>query len=151
MEVQIAVVELLKIVKTLQKQYKNKKFTLDGRLVGDLGEILVARDYDVNLYEKLVKHYDGETSSSGKVQIKTTMKDALTFPCNHTPEYFLGIKIEENGTYKEIFNGPGETIRQIIKGRKKTSNNLHSIKINKLLKLNEDVKEEQRVQKRDEI
>ncbi|MGV2842200.1 DUF6998 domain-containing protein, partial [Vibrio cyclitrophicus] len=41
---------MLKIVEALQKQYSQKKFTLDGRLVGDLGEILVEKDYDLELY-----------------------------------------------------------------------------------------------------
>ena len=56
-----------------------KEFTIDGRLVGDIGETLVKRDYDVTLYEKLVEGYDGETSDGRRVQIKATFKNSLTF------------------------------------------------------------------------
>lgn len=75
MEIHKAVNELLKIVEALQSRYDRKKFTLDGRLVGDLGEILVEQDYNLDLYSGLAKHHDGETPDGRKVQIKTTMKN----------------------------------------------------------------------------
>lgn len=55
MEIHQAVREMLKIVESLQEQYDKKKFTLDGRLVGDLGEILVEEDYDLVLYSGLAR------------------------------------------------------------------------------------------------
>lgn len=70
MKIHQAVKEMLKIVEELQNQYDKKKFTLDGRLVGDLGEILVEEDYDLELYRGLTKHHDGETPDGRKVQIK---------------------------------------------------------------------------------
>ena len=39
--IQTALPELLRIVRELNQAYPIKKFTLDGRLVGDIGEILV--------------------------------------------------------------------------------------------------------------
>ena len=41
MEIHQAVKDMLKIVEALQCAYPKKKFTLDGRLVGDLGEIRI--------------------------------------------------------------------------------------------------------------
>jgi len=70
---------LLSIIKKLQGKYNNRKFTLDGRLVGDLGEIIVEQNYKIKLFEKQEKMYDGY-SNSKKVQIKATFKDKLTFP-----------------------------------------------------------------------
>jgi hypothetical protein len=46
------IVSLLKIVKKMQNDYPKKKFTLDGRLVGDIGEILAAEKYDFKLYDE---------------------------------------------------------------------------------------------------
>ncbi|MBW2308243.1 MAG: hypothetical protein JRG73_15055 [Deltaproteobacteria bacterium] len=57
--IQDAVKQMLQIVKQLQSAYPKKKFTIDGRLVCDLGEILVEDTYDVELHENLQKHYDG--------------------------------------------------------------------------------------------
>ena len=149
MNITCAVKELLKIVAELHESYPNREFTLDGRLVGDIGEILVEQNYDVKLYEQLLKHYDGETPEGRKVQIKTTMKNSLTFPCDHIPEYYLGIKVCKDGSFKEIFNGPGKIIKESLKDRgEKTSNNLHSILLPKLRELNCKVCDNQRIKKR---
>ena len=82
-----AVEQILAIVAQLPKAYPKKKFTLDGRLVGDIGEILVETTYDVELFEDLQRHHHGTTSDGRLVQIKATMKDSLTFPADHIPNY----------------------------------------------------------------
>lgn len=149
MEIARAVKELLKIVSKLQSRYPAKKFTLDGRLVGDIGEILVAHHYDVELFEGLHRHHDGQDSKNRRVQIKTTMKDSLTFPCDHIPDHYLGIKVFPDGSFEEIYNGDGRTIAYAIKNRKKTKNNLHSISLSKLRALNGSANAENRISKRD--
>ena len=148
MEIDTAIKDMLKIVQALHESYPKKKFTLDGRLVGDLGEILVEYDYDLELYEGLEKHHDGETPDGRKVQIKTTMKNSLTFPVDHIPCYYIGIKIHTNGTFSEIFNGPGAVAWEAVKNRKPTKTNLHSITLAALKKLNENVQEQDRIKKR---
>lgn len=148
MEIHHAVKYMLQIVEALQETYPKKKFTLDGRLVGDLGEILVEEDYDLELYEGLEKHHDGETPDGRRVQIKTTMKNSLTFPVDHIPHYYIGIKIHSDGSYSEIFNGPGAVAWEAIKNRKPTKTNLHSITISSLEKLNETVADEDRINKK---
>jgi len=148
MEIHQAVKDMLKIVEELQETYPKKKFTLDGRLVGDLGEILVEEDYDLELYEGLEKHYDAETPDGRQVQIKTTMKQSLTFPVDHIPNFYIGIKVHSNGTYSEIFNGPGATAWEAVKNRKPTKTNLHSITLSALQKLNERVSNSDRISKR---
>ena len=129
-----AVSQMLEIVKQLQNAYPKKKFTLDGRLVGDLGEILVASAYDIELHDELQKHHDGITSDGRQVQIKATMQNSLTFPVDHVPDYYLGIKIHADGTFTEVFNGPGSVAWGAVKNRKPTKTNLHSISINTLEK-----------------
>ena len=73
------------------------------------------------------------------------MKKSLTFPVNHTPDYYLGIKINDNGTFKEIFNGPGKVIAESIKNRKPTKNNIHMVSLNTLERLNVNVQDKDRV------
>lgn len=145
MEIHQAVKDMLQIVEKLQKAYPKKKFTLDGRLVGDLGEILVEEDYDLELYEGLEKHHDGETSDGRRVQIKTTMKNSLTFPVDHIPHYYIGIKVNSDGSYTEIFNGPGAIAWKAVKKGKPTKTNLHSITLSALKKLNKEVSEDERI------
>jgi len=143
-----AVNQMLQIVKQLQSAYPKKRFTLDGRLVGDLGEILVEDAYDVELYENLHEHHDGITSDGRKVQIKATMQDSLTFPADHVPDYYLGIRIHSDGTFTEVFNGTGLVAWGAVKNRKRTKTNLHSISINALARLNETVQAKDRIPRR---
>ena len=143
-----ALKQLQAIVTDLQHSYPKKRFTLDGRLVGDLGEVLAESVYDIKLFTGLEKHYDAISSDGRLVQIKTTLKDSLTFPCDHIPDYYLGIKIHPDGSCQEIFNGPGEIAHELVKNRKQTKTNLHSITIESLLRQNETVREVDRVPER---
>ena len=143
-----AIKQLLEIVEQLHIAHPKKKFTLDGRLIGDLGETIVEGAYDVEIFEKLEKHHDGETSDGRRVQIKATMKKNLTFPASHVPDYYLGIKIHRDGTFSEIFNGPGDIAAQAVKGRQQPKTNLHGISITALKKLNELVGEKDRIPRR---
>ena len=141
--------ELLSIIKILQNKYKNRKFTLDGRLVGDIGEIIVEQNYDVKLFDKQEKMYDG-FSNNRKVQIKTTLKDKLTFPYGliNVPDYYIGIKLFENGSFEEIYNGPGKNIYKILEKRKKPNNGYFSISISTLKKENINISDYDKINKR---
>jgi hypothetical protein len=145
-----AIKKLLSIVKEIEEQYPGKKFTLDGRLVGDIGEVLVSENYDVILYEKLAKKYDGYTSDKKLVQIKATFKDSLGFPCleKNVPDYYIGIKINEDGTFEEIYNGPGINIYNLLSTRKETRNGLHSISIKTLREENKKIPIENKIPKK---
>lgn len=148
MNIAEAVQELLRITDALHKKYPKKKFTLDGRLVGDLGEILVESDYDIDLFDGLAKHHDGKTSDGRLVQVKTTMKNSLTFPCDHVPEYYLGIKMLADGSYVEIFNGPGELAAESVAKRSPTRTNLYSVSLSTLRRLDDRVQAHQRIPRR---
>ena len=143
-----AIKQLRQIVEQLQDRYPKKKFTLDGRLVGDLGEVLAELEYDIQLNDTLQKHHDAKASDGRQVQVKATMKDSLTFPGDHVPDYYLGIRIEADGTLTEIFNGPGSVAHKAVKGRRVPKTNLHSISVNALKRLNEEVHPRDRIPKR---
>jgi hypothetical protein len=95
-------------INLLQKEFSKRQFTIDGRLVGDIGEIIAAAEFDVNLDDKGRAVHDGETSDGRLVQIKATFQDQLTFKT--TPELYLGFKLFRNGGHEIIFNGPGQVI-----------------------------------------
>ncbi len=80
-----AVKQMLSIVAKLCTAYPKKKFTLDGRLVGDIGEVLVEDAYDLELFENVSKLHDAKCRDGRLVQIKATMKTSLTFPADHVP------------------------------------------------------------------
>ncbi len=102
-----AVSKLLAIVAELTTAYPRKRFTLDGRLVGDIGEILVENAYCLELFADMTRHHDAMAQDGRLAQIKATMKQALTFSADHIPHYYIGVLIQTDGSYTEVFNGPG--------------------------------------------
>lgn len=143
------IIQLLKIINELSERYKdyNKKFTLDGRLVGDLGEVIVSENYKIKLFDNLKKDFDAETPDKKPVQIKTTMKDSLTYKHNQKEGYYIGIKINKDGSFKEVYNGPMKNIYRIMKNRKEPKNGLHNISITVLEKLNESIEKKLKIKK----
>jgi hypothetical protein len=139
------VIELLSVVERMHKDYTKKKFTLDGRLVGDIGEILAEQLYELTLIEGMPQLHDA-SAGNRMVQIKATMKSSLGF--GEIPDFYLGIRIDSTGEVEEIFNGPGFTIWNAIKHQKRPKNNLYSVPINKLRKLNREVPPGDKLSKR---
>ncbi|WP_267740542.1 DUF6998 domain-containing protein [Myroides injenensis] len=103
-------------IEKLQEKYShhNKKFTLDGKLVGDIGEVLAAEYYGITLHKDNTATYDGYITSdlTKQVQIKSSFNNYFYFPKNITqiPDYYIAININKDGSFEEIFNGRGELI-----------------------------------------
>ena len=107
--------QLLAITQKLKAKYihLNKQFSLDGKLVGDIGEVLAAEKYGLRLLEENAPVHDAEEISTGRmVQIKSSFKGYCYFPYGNDrmPEYFLSIIIDESGNITEIYNGPGRLV-----------------------------------------
>jgi hypothetical protein len=94
-----AVKDLLTTVRRLRDSYSEhgRHFTLDGRLIGDIGEVLAVQHYAITLTTTQTAVHDAVTADGRKVQIKATMKDSLTFPWGDAPDYYIGLKILEDG------------------------------------------------------
>lgn len=145
MEIQKAIQQLCKITSELKNNHKSKKFTLDGRLVGDLGEVLAEENYEIILFDTIKHSYDATTFDDKKIQIKATFKDSLTFPSNHIPELYLGLKINPDGSFEEVYNGPGKYIKELINKRKSPYNRLHLLPIKKLSKISRKISEQEKI------
>ena len=105
-------------IKLLNTKYPNREFTIDGRLVGDIGEILAAENYDIELDLKSQPKHDGTMTDGKRVQIKATFKDKLTI--KEIPDYYLGLKINKDG----IYNGPAKKIVEKFSTRSGFGNKL---------------------------
>ncbi len=124
------------------------KFTIDGRLVGDIGELVAAREFKIKLDEVSRPRYDAQTEvdpgdTPVNVQIKAGFKESLTF--GRTPDLYIGLRLSEDGAHEVIFNGPGSIIAEEIKGRKGFDEKLLSVPMSKLRELNKTVPEDQRI------
>jgi len=145
---QTALEGLFTAVSQLQAVYPGKPFTLDGRLVGDIGEVVASLAYKLTLNEGLTKHHDAVCDEGRNVQIKTTFGTSLTFPVHHVPDYYLGIRMNRDGTFEEIYNGPGALIQKQLAGRKPTRTGLHGGLMAMLRRINATVAEEDRIPRR---
>lgn len=148
MDIQKAIQQLCEITTELKNNHKSKKFTLDGRLVGDLGEVLAEENYEITLFDKIKHLYDATTSDNRMVQIKASFKDKLTFPTDHIPELFLGLKINSDGSFEEVYNGPGKYIKALIGKRKSPYNRLHLLPLKKLSEISARIPQKEKIKKK---
>ncbi len=134
-------------IERLSLAFPNRRFTIDGRLVGDIGEVIAELEYDVNLHEVSQPEYDGVTTDGRRVQIKATFKNSLTFKT--TPDFLLGFKLYPNGTYEEVFNGPGHLIYTKYAHRAGIGSSLLSFPNTVLRELSKSVHQGERIAKRE--
>ena len=115
-------------------------------MVGDIGEIIAATEFDVKLDETSQSRHDGQTSDGRKVQVKATFKDSLTF--SSIPDYYLGLKLNWDGTHEVIFNGPGNVISDHYGHRQGIGEQLLSFPLAKLRELSATVADSDRIPRR---
>lgn len=101
--------------------------------------------YKLTLSVVLTKHHNAVCDEERNVQIKSTFGTSLTFPVHHVPDYYLGIRMNRDGTFEEIYNGPGALIQQQLAGRKPTRTGLHDGLMAMLRRINATVAEDDRI------
>tara|TARA_R110002012_G_scaffold292616_1_gene487891 strand:- start:1097 stop:1558 length:462 start_codon:yes stop_codon:yes gene_type:complete len=120
-----------------------RKFTIDGRLVGDIGEVIAELEYDLEIDAVSEALHDGTTSDGRRVQVKATFQNHLTFKGGY--DIYLGLKLNQNGTFQEVYNGPGDLIAKRYAHRKGMGESLLSFPVNELAKLQAEVGEQDKV------
>lgn len=112
-------------------------------MVGSLGECLVADAYGLELLAASNKGYDAITKKGLQVEIKASQSKAVAFRCQ--PQHAIIVRILPDGTFEEIYNGPGDLVWQQFEGKQLSSNGQHQVSFTKLRKLNESVSTADRV------
>lgn len=110
--------------KALARHYSSTglKFTLDGRLVGDIAEALALEYFDLMLPEKRTGGVDALTKLGKKtVQVKATGKEksgpAFT-PGEGFADYLLFFRIDfDANTASVAYNGPEAPVRALLPKR----------------------------------
>ncbi|MEN7528649.1 hypothetical protein [Cupriavidus sp. DL-D2] len=115
-----AVRDLWNAQQALAKHYIHTglRFTLDGRLVGDIAEALALQHFDLVFPEKRTGGVDALTKTGKTVQVKATGKDhsgpAFT-PGKGGADYLLFFRIDfETNTATVAYNGPEAPIRALL-------------------------------------
>jgi hypothetical protein len=135
---------LYRTVAELQILFPGRPFTPDGHLVGSLGEVIAAHDYNLQLLPPSTEGHDAITEDSKHVEIKITQGTRVAL--RHEPEHLLVLKLYDDGTTEEIYNGPGhEPWGQSGRIQK---NGQRPISLSKLKVLMRTVPEENRIRKK---
>lgn len=133
--------ELYSIKNALEQQYPGRKFSLDGHLIGSIGEAIASEAYGITLYQNSSPVHDGRSSDGKEVQIKATQINRVSI--SSEPEHLIVIKILHDGTWEEIYNGPGSPAWN--KAGKRQKNGQRQITISALRELMIGVSEKQRI------
>lgn len=104
--VKLQVQKLIQIVQELEQDFPGRHFTLDGHLVGSIGEVMAAYYYGIEPYTASTAVHDGEIDGK-KVQIKMSQQDNIVI--DHEPEYLLVLYLNKSGEIYEVYNGRGRS------------------------------------------
>ena len=124
-------------------------FTLDGNLLGSIGEVYAAERYNLELFEAAHKAHDARTldGTDRLVQIKITQKRTVkkVVGIRHEPKYLLVLEVDDDGNFEEVYNGPGSIVWDLVKDKKKPSNGQYQIPLSKLREKNGTVGSRDRI------
>lgn len=120
--------ELYAIQKRLREAFPGRRFSLDGKLVGDLGEVIAAERYGLELVENpSTKGHDairvGADGSRYRVEIKATQAETkhpiIAFSptvLDEPPDELILLVIQPDGSVDEAYNGPASPILAELRG-----------------------------------
>lgn len=133
---------LYQVVGELEAMFPGRHFTPDGHLVGSLGECLAAYHYGLELLPASNKGADAVVNGI-QVEIKATQGSRVSI--RSCPEHLLVIKLDREGGFSEVYNGPGEPVWQSVASKPLPSNGQYSVPISRLKSMMETVPESERL------
>ena len=97
--------DLYAIVEALEERFPGRAFTLDGHLVGSIGEVLAAHHYGLELLPASSQGHDAKAPNGKLVQIKATQRNSIGI--RSEPEHLIVLQLMPTGETSEVYNGPG--------------------------------------------
>ena len=141
----IAIRNIYEAVGALRGAFPGRKFTPDGKMVGDIGEAIGKILYDLELDERSRKDWDGwwfdQNGNRREVQIRATQCDTtyLKKPPNKGTLLIFKIDKERMGEYHVIYNGDIEFVWNHVKHQRSKEK---TISLKDLIMLQETVSRE---------
>ncbi len=94
------------IVSRLETRFPGRKFTLDGHLVGSIGEVWAAHLFDLKLLPPSEETHDAVASDGRQVQVKATQGDAVGI--SSCPDNLIVLRLSRQGEVEVVYDGPGD-------------------------------------------
>lgn len=89
----------------LGQMFPGRKFTLDGHLVGSIGEVVAAYMFDLDLNPASTLGHDAKSRDGRDVEIKLTQGRSVAI--RHEPEHLIVLHRPKGGPIRTVYNGPG--------------------------------------------
>lgn len=99
---------LFAVTDRLEAIFPGRKFSLDGHLVGSVGEVVAAHIFDLDLNAASTQGHDAVAPDGRSVEIKFTQGRRVAF--RHCPDHALVLARPRGGRIEIVFNGPGELV-----------------------------------------
>ena len=135
---------LYEIVDELESLFPGRHFTPDGHLVGSIGEVLAAFNYNLELLPASAITHDARASDGRLVQIKATQRSLVGLRAE--PDHLIVLGINKHGVANEIYNGPGKLAWDAA--GKMQKNGQRGISCSKLSSLMDQVSDNKRLPRR---
>ena len=100
--------DLFRTVFELESRYPGRKFSIDGHLLGSIGEVIAAEYYGLTLLPNSSERHDAKDEQGRLIQIKATQIDRISI--SSEPDYLIVIQITSDGNWSEIYNGAGSRV-----------------------------------------
>ena len=133
--------ELYTASSRLEDLFPSRKFTLDGHLVGSIGEVIAAYMFDLDLNPASTMGHDGVAPDGRRVEIKLTQGKSVAI--RHEPDHMLVFHRPKGGPVRVVFNGPG--IIAWGSAGKMADNGQRPISLSRLSRLDLDVPARERL------
>jgi hypothetical protein len=119
----------------LEVLFPGRKFTLDGHLVGSIGEVIAAYMFDLNLLRGSNKGHDAKAKDGRNIEIKLTQGNSVSI--RHEPDHLIVLQRRKGTRVSVVFNGPGALAWE--HAGKKQDNGQRPISLAKLRELDRSV------------
>lgn len=138
------IVDMFSISSQLSK-LTERPFTLDGHMVGSIGEVYAKIFYGIELHPPSHVGHDG-TWDGREVQIKATQRNSVVL--KGATDLLLVFQIKPDGSFFEVYNGDGTRPWRVLSHRKATKAGEISISLWKLRELNKQVNPSDKIPRR---
>ena len=85
--------DLYRSSEALEDIFPGRSFTLDGHLVGSIGEVVAAYMFNLRLNNASTMGYDALTTDAKKVEIKFTQGKSISI--RHEPDFLLRCSVQK--------------------------------------------------------
>ena len=128
---------LYRVLEQLESVFPGLLFAPDGLMADSLGKALVSYHYGISLHPASDNGHDG-TVGGRNIQIRVTQLDTIAI--NSEPEHLIAIRLLKDGSFEELYNGPGANVWRLVSEKRRPKNGQYAVRVSQLRNLMKSAK-----------